>query len=76
MWYFIITDDGFQVFEIMPDCVRPSRVFYAPTLRAALGGVLCHIRSAYGDMNVNVDIDHATFDCDGTMIGMVKVVLV
>lgn len=76
MWYFIITDDGFQVFEIMPDCVRPSRVFYAPTLRAALGGVLCHIRSAYGDRNVNVEIDRATFDCDGTMIGVVLVVLV
>lgn len=76
MWYFIITDTGFQVFEIMPDCVKPSRVLYAPTMKSALDGVLAHVRSAYGDMNVNVDIDHATFDMDGTMIGMVKAVLV
>lgn len=74
MWYFIITDTGFQVFEIMSDCVKPSRVFYAPTLKAALGGVLCHVRSAY-EVDVNVDVDHATFNLDGTMIGMVKAVL-
>lgn len=76
MWYFIITDEGFQLFEILPDCVKPSRRFYAPTLKAALGGVLCHIRHAYGDRNVSVDIDNATFDLDGTMVGVVKVVLV
>lgn len=76
MWYFIITDDGFQVFEILPDCVKPSRKYYAPTLMTALSGVLCHVRSAYGAMNVNVDIDNATFDLDGTMVGVVKVVLV
>lgn len=76
MWYFIITDEGFQVFEVFPDHVEPSRVFYAPTLRAALGGVLCHVRHAYGSVDVTVDIDHATFDMDGTMVGMVKVVLV
>ena len=28
MWYFIITDIGFQVFEIMPDRVKPSGVFH------------------------------------------------
>ena len=76
MWYFIITNETFQVFEILPDCVKPSRKYYAPTLRAALGGVLCHIRHAYAGMDVNVDIDNATFDMDGTMVGMVKVVLV
>ncbi len=76
MWYFIVTDDTFQVFEILPDCVKPSRVFYAPTLKIALSGVLCHIRSAYGGMNVTVDIDNATFDMDCTMVGVVKVVLV
>lgn len=75
MWYFIITNEGFQVFEILPDCVKPSRRFYAPTLRAALGGVLCHVRHAYGDRNVSVDIDNATFDVDGTMVGMVLVSL-
>lgn len=76
MWYFIITNDSFQVFEILPDCVKPSRVFYAPTLKSALGGVLSHIRNAYVGMDVSVDIDNATFDLDGTMVGMVKVVLV
>nr|DAM28404.1 MAG TPA: hypothetical protein [Caudoviricetes sp.] len=76
MWYFIITADGFQVFEILPDCVKPSRKYYTPTLKAALDGVLSHIRAAYDGMDVNVDIDNATFDMDCTMVGMVKVVLV
>lgn len=76
MWYFIITDDGFQVFEILPDCVRPSGMFHATSLKASLDGVLSHIRSAYAGVDVNVDIDNATFDMDSTMVGMVKVVLV
>ena len=76
MWYFIITDIGFQVFEILPDCVKPSDVFLASSLKASLDGVLSHIRNVYVGMDVNVDIDHATFDLDRTMVGMVKVVLV
>ena len=76
MWYFIITNEGFQVFEILLDCVKPSGRFYASTLRAALDGVLCYVRHAYGDCNVSVDIDNATFDVDGTMVGMVRVSLV
>ena len=76
MWYFIITEDGFQVFEILPDCVKPSGKYYAPALKAALDGVLSHIRAAYEGMDVSVDIDNATFDLDGTMVGVVKVVLV
>lgn len=76
MWYFIITDDGFQVFEILPDCVKSSGMFYTTSLKASLDGVLSHIRSAYAGVGVNVDIDNATFDLDGTMVGVVKVVLV
>lgn len=76
MWYFIITNDGFQVFEILPDCVKPSGMFRATSLKASLDGVLSHVRAAYAGMNVNVDIDNATFDSDGTMVGVVKVVLV
>lgn len=76
MWYFIITADGFQVFEVLPDCVKPSRKHYTSTLKASLDGVLSHIRSAYAGANVSVDIDNATFDLDSTMVGMVKVVLV
>lgn len=76
MWYFIITDNGFQVFEILPDRVKPSGVFYATSLKASLDGVLSHIRHAYAGMDVSVDIDNATFDLDSTMVGMVKVVLV
>ena len=76
MWYFIITDNGFQVFEILPDCVKPSGMFRATSLKASLDGVLSHIRNAYVGVDVSVDIDHATFDLDGTMVGMVKVVLV
>jgi hypothetical protein len=76
MWYFIITNETFQVFEILPDYVKPSRKYYAPTLRASLDGVLSHIRHAYAGMDVNVDIDNATFDLDNTMVGVVKVVLV
>ena len=76
MWYFIITEDGFQVFEILSDCVKPSRKYYAPTLKAELDGVLSHIRAAYTGMDVSVDIDNATFDLDGTMFGVVKVVMV
>lgn len=75
MWYFIITNDGFQVFEILPDCVKPSGMFHTMSLKASLDGVLSHIRSAYAGMDVNVDIDNATFDMDSTMVGMAKVVL-
>ena len=76
MWYFIITDDGFQVFEILPDCVKPSGMFHTMSLKASLDGVLSHVRNAYAGVDVNVDIDNATFDMDSTMIGIVKVVLV
>lgn len=76
MWYFIITADGFQVFEILPDCVRPSEMFYTTSLKSSLDGILSYIRAAYSGMNVSVDIDNATFDMDSTMVGMVKVVLV
>lgn len=76
MWYFIITNDGFQVFEVLPDCVKPSEMFYTTSLKASLDGVLSHIRYAYAGMSVNVDIDNATFDMDSTMVGIVKVVLV
>lgn len=76
MWYFIITNDGFQVFEILLDCVKPSGMFRATSLKASLDGVLSHIRSAYVGVDVRVDIDNATFDMDSTMVGMVKVVLV
>lgn len=75
MWYFIITNDGFQVFEILPDCVKPSGMFHAMSLKASLDGVLSHIRSAYAGVDVDVDIDNATFDMDSTMVGVVKVVL-
>ena len=76
MWYFIITNDGFQVFEILPNCVKPSGVCYATSLKASLDGVLSHIRAAYAGVDVNVDIDNATFDMDSTLVGVVKVVLV
>ena len=76
MWYFIITNDGFQVFEVLSDCVKPSGVFRTTSLKASLDGVLSHIRHAYVGMDVSVDIDNATFDMDCTMVGMVKVVLV
>ena len=76
MWYFIITNDGFQVFEVLPDCVKPSGMFYTTSLKASLDGVLSHIRNAYADRSVSVGIDNATFDLDSTMVGMVKVVLV
>lgn len=76
MWYFIITNDGFRVFEVLPDCVKPSGMFRTTSLKASLDGVLSHIRNAYVGMDVSVDIDNATFDMDCTMVGMVKVVLV
>lgn len=76
MWYFIITDNGFQVFEILPDRVKPSGMFCTASLKSSLDGVLSYIRHAYVGMDVNVDIDNATFDMDSTMVGVVKVVLV
>ena len=76
MWYFIITDDGFQVFEVLPDCVRPSGMFYTASLKDSLDGVISHISSAYAERNVSVDIDNATFDMDSTMVGVVRVSLV
>lgn len=75
MWYFIVTADGFQVFEVFSDCVKPSGKFYAPTLKSALDGVLSYIRGVYVE-HVSVDIDNATFDVDGVMVGMVRVSLV
>ncbi len=76
MWYFIIINNGFQVFEILPDCVKPSGMFHTTSLKASLDGVLFHVRNAYAGVEVSVDIDNATFDMDGTMIGIVKVVLI
>ena len=76
MWYFIITNDGFQVFEILSDCVKPSGMFHATSLKASLDGVLSYVCSAYAGVDVSVDIDNATFDMDGTMVGVLKVVLV
>lgn len=76
MWYFTITANGFQVFEVLPDCVKPSGMFCAASLKSSLDGVLSHVRSAYVGRDVIVDIDNATFDLDGTMVGMVKVSLV
>lgn len=76
MWHFIITSDGFQVFEVLSDCVKPSGMFHTASLKSSLDGVLSYIRHAYVGMDVDVDIDNATFDIDGTMVGMVKVVLV
>lgn len=76
MWYFIITNDGFQVFEILPDCVKPSGMFHTMSLKASLDGMLSHVRSIYAGLNVNVDIDNATFDFDGTMVGVVLASLV
>lgn len=76
MWYFIVTDNDFQVFEILPDYVKSSSISHTTSLKESLDGVLSYVRSAYDGRNVNVDIDNATFDLDGTMVGVVKVVLV
>lgn len=73
MWHFVITEDGFQVFEVLPDCVKTSGVFCAMSLKESLDGVLSHVRRAYDGMEVNVDIGNATFDMDGNMVGMVRV---
>lgn len=51
-------------------------MFCTVSLKASLDGVLSYIRHAYVGRDVSVDIDNATFDLDGTMVGMVKVVLV
>lgn len=76
MWYFIITDDGFRVFETSLDCVKPSGMFYTTSLKASLDGVLSYVRAAYSGMDVSVYIDNATFDTDNAMIGMVRAGLV
>lgn len=75
MWYFIITDDGFQVFEILPDCVKPSGMFLTTSLKFSLDGVLSYVRNMYVGVDVDVNIDNATFDMDSTMVGVVKVVM-
>ena len=76
MWYFNITANGFQVFEILPDCVKPSGMFLTASLKSSLDGVLSYVRNMYVGVDVDVDIDNATFDLDGTMVGVVKVSLV
>lgn len=75
MWYFIITADGFQVFEILPDCVKPSGMFLTVSLKSSLDGVLSYVRNMYVGVRVDVNIDNARFDMDSTMVGVVKVVL-
>ena len=75
MWYFIITADGFQVFEILPDCVKPSGMFLTASLKSSLDGVLSYVRNMYVGVDVDVNIDNATFDMDSTMVGVVKVVM-
>ena len=75
MWYFIITVAGFQVFEILPDCVKPSGMFLTESLKSSLDDMLSYIRNMYVGVDVDVNIDNATFDMDGTMVGVVKVVL-
>lgn len=76
MWYFIVTAYGFQVFEVLSDCVKPSGMFCTASLKSSLDGVLSYVRHAYVGRDVSVDIDNATFDLDGTMVGMVRVSLV
>lgn len=76
MWYFIIADDGFQVFEVLPDCVKPSGMFLTASLKSSLDGVLSYVRNMYVGVRVDVTIDNARFDMDSTMVGMVRVVLV
>jgi hypothetical protein len=76
VWYFIITNAGFQVFEILPDCVKPSGMFLTASLKSSLDGVLSYVKKMYVGVDVDVDIDNATFDMDSTMVGVVKVVLV
>lgn len=76
MWYFIITNDGFQVFEVLSDCVKPSGMFFTASLKSSLDGVLSYIRNMYVGVEVDVNIDNATFDMDSTMVGMVRVELV
>lgn len=76
MWYFIITANGFQVFEVLPDRVKPSGMFLTASLKSSFDGVLSYVRNMYVGVDVDVDIDNATFDLDGTLVGVVKVVLV
>lgn len=76
MWYFIITNDGFQVFEVLPDCVKPSGMVVTASLKSSLDGVLSYVRHMYVGVEVDVNIDNATFDMDSTMVGMVRVELV
>lgn len=76
MWYFIITANGFQVFEVLPGCVKPSGMFLTASLKSSLDGVLSYVRNMYVGVDVDVDIDNASFDLDGTMVGVVKVSLV
>jgi hypothetical protein len=75
MWHFVITADGFQVFEVLPYCLKISGVFRTMSLKESLDGVLSHVRHAYSGMDVDVEIDNATFDMDGNMVGMVWVVM-
>ena len=75
MWYFIITANGFQVFEILSDRVKPSGMFLTASLKSSLDGVLSYVRNMYVGVDVDVNIDNATFDMDSTMVGVVKVVL-
>lgn len=76
MWYFIITDYGFEVFEIFSDHVKPSGPMLTASLKSSLDGVLSYVRHVYMGAAVNVDIDNATFDTDGAMVGMVRATLV
>jgi hypothetical protein len=53
MWYFIITNETFQVFEILPDCVKPSGMFHATlSFRRALETIVEVLLSNDYDINM------------------------
>lgn len=75
MWYFIITDFGYQLFEILPDKVRPFGAVVTASLKASFDGIRGDVSRLYAGRRVRVDFDNATFQSDGSMIGMVGVSL-
>lgn len=76
MWCFIVTSDGFTVFEFTSGCVLARGPYPAGTFREALDGVLDVVRYVFAGFDVDVGFAYSSFDLEtGFLNGVVDVSL-
>ena len=76
MWCFIVTSDGFTVFEFTSECVWVWGPYSAGTFGEALDGVLDVVRCVFVGFDVCVGFACSSFDLEtGVLNGVVDVSL-